>query len=288
MTVLLRQRVIHRPEFYSRYRDQPDEFGFNSETIKRWQPFLQFLFEGYFEVRTIGVENIPDCGRAVLVGNHGGVLPVDAFMTFMAVLLQHHSPRRIRCLSHNFLRSNRFVKDLVCGFGGVPDKYSVAKKLLENDELVHFYPEGARGTGKHFSMRYRLCDFNPGFVKAAITTGSPIIPITTFGCDEIYPLLGNLKSVARLLGAPYWPITLTGPWFPFITSCVPLPIKLLIKVGEPLTLNYPPEKASDRQLLLRVTRSVQFDMQRELNSLLHQRISPFRGWDLDAVKSIKS
>ena len=275
---LVPKRVIYRPEFYSRYEGEPDEFGFSSKTIEQWQLFFQFLYEGYFQTQTIGLENIPNEGSAVLVGNHTGVLPMDAFMIIMAVLLHHESPRRIRCLSLKFLRSSRLVKDLICGFGGVPAEYAVAKKLLEDDELVFFYPEGARGTGKPFCMRYRLHDFDPGFVKAAIATGAPIVPITTIGGDEIYPLLANLKSVARLMDAPYWPVTPTVPWLPFIASCIPLPIKLLIKIGKPIHLDYPPERATDKKLLIRVAREIQYDIQRELNSLLRERRSPFSGW----------
>lgn len=278
MNLLIPKHVVNRAEYYSRYDGEPDEFGYSSATVKQWQAFFQFLYEEYFQVQAIGVNNIPSSGRAVLIGNHSGVLPLDAFMTCTAVLLRHESPRRIRYLSHRFLRENKVVKDLICGFGGVPATYSTALKLLENDELVFLYPEGAKGTGKPFSMRYRLYDFDPGFVKAAIETGSPIIPVTTVGGDEIYPLLGNLKCFADIMGTPYWPVTATFPWLPFITSCIPLPIKFFIKIGKPIYLNYPKERASDRALRLRLAREIQYDIQREINSLLRARKSPFSGW----------
>lgn len=278
MSVLVPKRVINRPEYYEQYDDKSDEFGYNSNTVKHWQTFFQFLYEGYFQVQAIGIENIPNSGRAVLIGNHSGVIPLDAFMTCTAVFLHHKSPRRIRYLTHNFLRSNKVVKDLICGFGGVPATYVAATKLLENEELVFFYPEGAKGTGKPFSMRYRLYDFDPGFVKAAIETGSPIIPVITIGGDEIYPLLGNLNFIAHLTNTPYWPVTTTFPWLPFIASCIPLPIKFLIKFGEPIYLNHPKERISDRALRLRLTKEIQYGIQREMNALLRIRKSPFSGW----------
>lgn len=276
------KRVSLRPEFYSRYEcgsdSDSDPYGFSTTIIMQWMPLFQFLYEGYFDVKTVGLENIPAEGRAVLIGNHTGVLPMDAFMTITGVLLHHSSPRRIRCLAHNFLRATPFFDRLTSGFGAVPAEYSVAKKLLEDEELVFFYPEGARGTGKPFSMRYRLMDFDPGFVKAAIETGSPIIPITTIGGDEIFPLLGNIRSLARVLGAPYFPLTPGFPWLPFPANLTPLPIKFLIKVGKPIYLNYPPERAKDRKLRLQIARDIQYDIQRELNSLLRQRKSPFVDW----------
>ena len=269
------KRVIQRVEYFSRYEGVEDEFGFDPETVKRWQPFFQFLYEEYFQVETTGLENIPAEGRGVLVGNHSGTLPVDAFMLFSGVLTHHSAPRRIRCLTHNSLLNTKVVKDVIRGYGGVPATYDVACKLLENDELVNFYPEGPRGTGKLFSMRYRLYDFDPGFVKAAIATGSPIIPITTVGADEIYPLLANIKSIARLMGTPYWPITPTFPLLPYSTSCLPLPIKFYIKIGKPIYLNYPPEKASDKKLRLKICREIQYGIQHDMNSLLRERKSPF-------------
>lgn len=270
-------------DFCMKYEGQEDEYGFSVKAIAKWEVFFRFFYEEYFHVETLGLENIPEQGRAVLVGNHSGGLPIDAFMLYMAMIHFHPCPRRIRFLSLDCLRSTRVVKDIICGFGGVPNTFQVATKLLQNDELVFFYPEGARGTGKPFSMRYRLHDFDPGFVKAAIATGAPIIPVTTVGCDEIYPLLGNFKSIARLLDAPYWPMTPTFPWLPSSISCLPLPIKLLIKIGKPINLNYPPEMASDRRLRLQIAREIQYDIQRDLNWFLRQRKSPFTGWDRESI-----
>lgn len=276
--LLLPSHLVKRPDYFSKYEGKSDEFGFNAKTVEQWHPFFQFLYEEYFQVKAIGIDNIPAEGRAVLAGNHSGVLPVDAFLTCTAVLLHHPAPRRIRYLTHEFLLSNEITKNIIKGFGGVPANYSIARELLENDELVFFYPEGARGTGKPFSERYRVCDFDPGFVKAAIATGSPIVPVSTVGGDEIYPLLFNLKSVASLMGTPYWPVTPMFPFFPITSSWVPLPVKLLIKFGKPIYLNYPPERAGDKQLRLRLAREIQYEIQRELNSLLRQRKSPFAGW----------
>src|SRR6185369_4991676 len=104
------------------------------------------------------------------------------------------------------------------------------------------------------------------------------IPIVTVGADEIYPVLATLPTVARLLGWPYFPLTPTFPWLPFPASAVPLPIKMLIKIGKPIHLNYPPEMAHDRKLRLRLTREIQYNIQSELNHFLKIRKSPLAGW----------
>lgn len=278
LSVLTPRHLSSLTKFYEQYGDEIDEFGFNPITVRQWQPIFQFLFEEYFNVETLDIENVPNSGRAVLVGNHSGGLPIDAYMTCLGVMLRHPSPRRIRFLAHEFLRSNKVSKALIRGFGGVPATYATATKLLNNEELVFFYPEGAKGTGKPFSMRYRLCDFDPGFVKAAIETASPIIPVTTIGADEIYPLLGNWREFAKIMGTPYWPVTLTFPWLPLTTSCIPLPVKFFMKFGNPIYLDYPPERATDRLLRARIANEIQHEVQRELNKLLRARKSIFNAW----------
>jgi len=258
------------------------------KTYAAWETFFRFLFEDYFKVQVIGIENIPAEGRAVLVSNHSGGLPLDAFMTNCAMYNQHSSPRRIRCLSLKCLREVPILKDVISGMGGVPASFTVAQKLLNDDELVMFYPEGPRGTGKPFSQRYRLNDFDPGFVKAAIATGSPIIPITVVGADEFYPIFKDLKSLARVLRMPYFPLTPGFPWLPLSTSCIPLPVRMLIKIGKPIYLSYPPEKGPDRQLRLRLAREIQFQIQKELNALLLHRKSPLAGWDIESLQRLET
>jgi len=271
--------------FASQYENQePDEFGFNLDSFAHWETFFRFFYDDYYQVETIGIENIPANGRAILVGNHSGGLPIDAYMTNCANYNLHPQPRRIRCLALDYLFSIPVIKDMIRGMGGVPARYSVAKELLEKDELVFFYPEGPRGTGKLFKQRYRLADFDPGFVKAALATGSPVIPITVVGADEIYPIFTRLQGLAHFLNMPYFPLTPAFPWMPITTSCLPLPVKMLIVVGKPIIFDYPSERASDRQLRLRLAKEVQFAIQRQLNYLLRHRIGPFSGWDSQWLK----
>ncbi|MBU6452718.1 MAG: acyltransferase family protein [Cyanobacteria bacterium REEB67] len=265
-------------DFYSRYQNRTDEYGFDPEILAQWEPIFRFFYEGYFDVKMIGVENIPDEGRAILVGNHSGGLPIDAIMLAIGILNLHPSPRRIRPLALDWLHKTNIVGHVIRGMGAVPATMATALKLLNDEELVTFYPEGARGTGKRYATRYRLHDFDPGFVKAALLTGAPIIPITTVGGDDIYPILTRINSLAKLLNMPYFPITPTFPLLPITSSCIPLPAKMLIKIGKPIALDYPPEKVEDHKLRRRLARLVQFQIQRELNAMLRQRKNPFCDW----------
>jgi 1-acyl-sn-glycerol-3-phosphate acyltransferase len=270
-------------EFFATFGEN-DEHGFSAATLRKFDPLFKFLFEDWFDVTVIGLENVPAEGRVVMAGNHSGVIPIDAYMLIQAIAQHHPAPRRLRILAMEFLRTTPGLKRVINGFGGVPASEAVAMDLLSKDEIVFFYPEGPRGTGKPFSDRYRLIDFNPGFVKMAIATGAPIIPVTTVGGDEIFPLFGNNQALARLMKLPYWPLTGTFPWLPFPANLTPLPVKFAIVIGEPIHLNYPPERASDKKLRMQVAKEVQYRIQANLNALLRQRISPLHGWNVETLQ----
>ncbi|MGC7367892.1 1-acyl-sn-glycerol-3-phosphate acyltransferase, partial [Mycobacteroides abscessus subsp. abscessus] len=87
-----------------------------------------------------------------------------------------------------------------------------AHRLLANGELTAVFPEGFKGLGKPFKDRYKLQRFGRGgFVSAALRAKAPIVPCSIVGSEEIYPMIADLKLLARLLNLPYFPVT---PFFP--------------------------------------------------------------------------
>jgi 1-acyl-sn-glycerol-3-phosphate acyltransferase len=282
--VKVRSKSKPRDTFFDRYKDEEDRYGFNVDKCKQAEILFRFLYQKWFGVTTIGLENIPADGRAVLYGNHSGVLPVDGMMLYDGTVNHHPSPRRIRFLVNEFIRTAPMLGDVIRGFGGVPAKYEVASELLHKEELVFFYPEAEAGTGKLFKDRYKLRDFDPGFVRAAIDTNSPLVPVITIGGDEIYPLLANLNHVAKLMGAPYWPVTPFYPLLPFPFNAIPLPIKLLIYIGKPFKLDYAPENADDFTLITQIALNIRQDIQLQIDDLLQIRNSPFARWDVERVE----
>jgi 1-acyl-sn-glycerol-3-phosphate acyltransferase len=152
-----------------------------------------------------------------------------------------------------------------------------AERMLRGGELVGVWPEGFKGIGKPYSERYKLQRFGRGgFVSAALRTRVPIIPLSVVGAEEIYPLVGNIPSLARLLGVPYIPIT---PTFPLLgpLGLVPLPSKWLLEFGEPIrTDEYDASAADDPMLVFNVTDQVRETIQQTLYGLLMERESVFR------------
>ena len=144
-----------------------------------------------------------------------------------------------------------------------------AERLLNAGELVGVFPEGFKGIGKPFSERYKLQRFGRGgFVSAALRTGAPIVPVSIVGAEEIYPMIGNVKSLARVLGFPYLPVT---PLFPALgpLGLVPLPSKWIIEFGEPFdTAHLGPAAADDPMLVFDLTDQVRETIQQNLYQLL--------------------
>ncbi|WP_409328667.1 lysophospholipid acyltransferase family protein [Trujillonella humicola] len=254
-----------------------DEFGFDPDlTDHVLLPMLRPLFTRWFRVETHGVENVPDTGGALIVANHSGTLPVDALMTTVALHDDHPAERRFRLLGADLVFELPFIGAMARKFGATLACSEDAERLLTGGELVGVFPEGFKGIGKPFRERYTLQRFGRGgFVTAALRTGAPIVPCAIVGAEEIYPMIGNAKTAARLFGLPYLPIT---PTFPLLgpLGLVPLPSKWLIAFGEPIeTASYGPAAAEDPMLVFNLTDQVRETIQQSLYQLLLKRPSVF-------------
>ena len=254
-----------------------DEFGFDEDyTVNVHLPLLRPLYQKWFRVEVRGIENIPSVGGALVVGNHSGTIAMDSLMTQVAVYDEHPEHRHLRMLGADLVFQMPFVGTMARRSGTTLAANTDAERLLRGGELVGVWPEGFKGVGKPFSERYKLQRFGRGgFVSAALRAGVPIVPVSIVGAEEIYPILGNMPTVARLLGLPYAPIT---PTFPLLgpLGMVPLPSKWLIEFGPPIeTTSFGPEAADDPMLVFDLTDQVRETIQQTLYSLLMQRKSVF-------------
>ncbi len=255
-----------------------DEFGFDAElTDAVFLPPLRALYKKWFRVDTYGVENLPASGGALLVSNHSGTIPLDSLMTAVAVH-DETGGRHLRGLGADLVFQVPLVGSFARKSGQTLACNADAERLLRGGELVGVWPEGFKGVGKPFSSRYKLQRFGRGgFVSAALRAGVPIIPVSVIGAEEIYPKLGDIKVLARMLGLPYFPVT---PFFPMfgLLGAIPLPTKWSIEFGEPIrTDEFEPEAVEDPMLVFQLTDQVRESIQQTLYQRLSQRKSVFRG-----------
>ncbi len=255
-----------------------DDFGFDPDLTEHvLLPPLRPLYDKWFRVETRGLDNVPDLGGALVVANHSGTIPMDAVMTALALLDHHPAHRHLRMLGADLVFKLPVVAPLARKAGNTLACSADAERLLAAGELVGVWPEGFKGVGKPFSERYKLQRFGRGgFVSAALRTGAPIIPCSIVGAEETYPMIGNARTIARLLGLPYLPIT---PTFPLLgpLGAIPLPSKWIIEFGEPIETKDlgGPAAADDPMLVFNVTDQVRETIQSTLYTLLMQRRSVF-------------
>jgi 1-acyl-sn-glycerol-3-phosphate acyltransferase len=255
------QRLLDRIEGDS----EEDEWGFDEGFADLVEPFFGFLYDRWWRVKVVGADRVPAHGRALLASNHAGILPWDGTMISLALLREHPLPRHPRFLVLNWAFDLPWISVFIRKVGGVVASPYNALRLLEQDELVAVFPEGVKGTGKPFAERYQLQRFGRGgFVEIALRAGAPIVPVAVVGSEEIYPKLGDVPPLARLIGAPFFPVTPTFPWLGPL-GVVPLPSKWRIEFCEPIeTAHYGPDAASDRRVVLELTEQVRETVQQAL------------------------
>ncbi|HET7430742.1 MAG TPA: lysophospholipid acyltransferase family protein [Nocardioides sp.] len=252
-----------------------DEYGFDPEITQQFfLAALRPIARKWFRIEVRGADNIPADGGALVVSNHSGTVPVDGLMTMVSI--HDATGRNLRPLGADLVFRMPVVSTVARKSGATLACNEDAERMLAGGELVGVWPEGFKGIGKPYADRYKLQRFGRGgFVAAAIRTGVPIVPLSVVGAEEIYPLVGNIPSLARLLGVPYIPIT---PLFPLLgpLGLVPLPSKWLLEFGEPIrTDEYDAGAADDPMLVFNVTDQVRETIQQTLYSLLMQRESVF-------------
>jgi len=256
-----------------------DDFGFDKHfTESVWFPALRVLFDKWFRVQVTGAEHLPAEGGALLVANHAGSLPIDALMTSVAVHDHHPDGRFLRMLAADMAFESPFVGEVARRTGSTLACTADAEHLLRSGELTGVWPEGYKGIGKLYKERYKLQRFGRGgFVTTALRTGVPIIPVSIVGSEEIYPMLSDLKPLARILGLPYIPIT---PTFPLLgpLGLVPLPSKWHIHFGEPIeTARFDAQSAEDPMVIFEVTDQVREEIQQTLYRILRHRSGVYFG-----------
>jgi 1-acyl-sn-glycerol-3-phosphate acyltransferase len=249
--------------------DGVDPFGLDPEWAKYAMSVAAFFHRFYFRAEVRGIQRVPE-GRVLLVANHSGQLPFDAMVIGASMFLDAEPPRIIRSMVEKWTQTLPFVSMFFARVGqvvGVPEN---ARRLLDLGEVILVFPEGARGISKGFSDRYRLTDFGLGFMRLALETGTPIVPVSVIGGEEQYISLGNLEQVARRLHIPSFPLV---PQLFVPGGQLPLPTKYRITFGAPIHFDGDPD--DDDAVIEEKVLTVKSTIQSMLNRGLKERRSIF-------------
>lgn len=238
-----------------------DPFGMDLDYALAAIGPLLWLYKHYFRVQTTGLEKVPD-GRVLLVSNHSGQLPIDGAMIGVALLTAAERPRAVRSMVEKWVPTLPYVSTFMARCGQVVGTPENCLRLLHNDEPILVFPEGIRGLNKLFRQRYQLASFGQGFMRLALASNSPIVPVAVIGAEEQAPAFFNLEPVAKLLKMPALPITPT-------VVPIPLPSRYHIYFGDPMRFTGRPDD-DDTELEWKV-KQVRASIQSMINEGLKER-----------------
>ena len=249
-----------------------DPYGLSPSYARPLLILASFLYRYYFRVETHAIERVPP-GRVLIVANHAGnTIPLDGAMLGTSVFLECEPPRLARSMAEFYLPRIPWWSELIHRVGAVVGTPENCVQLLEREEAILVFPEGHRGFIKPYSKAYQLQRFGTGFMRLALQTRTPIVPVGIIGTEEQSPGLLDSSRLARLIGAPAFPITWTWPWLGPLGYLLPLPVKFRIRFGEPILFEGPANEA-DRLMEEKVER-----VKDQISLLIEEGLAERQSW----------
>jgi 1-acyl-sn-glycerol-3-phosphate acyltransferase len=248
-------------------------------------PFTWLISSLWYRGEVRNLERIPAEGPVLIVGNHsGGNMTPDTFVFTLAFTSFFGVERRFYQLAHNLVVSLPFPGAILRKWGTIAASKENARKVLERGDALLVYPGGDYEVFRP-SWEGRRVDFGgrKGFLRTALDTGVPIVPIVSIGGQESALFLSRGEWLAKALGLDKAfrlkavPISLALPWGINISDMaghIPLPSKITIQVLEPIDLR---ERYGADPDLDKVYEDVMSQMQDTLDLLAAERTFPVLG-----------
>ena len=253
--------------------------------IREVLPAIRAWSEHYFRAEIEGLEEIPDDGPVLLVGNHsGGTLIADTFV-FAQQFYDHFGPQRaFHQLAHDLVFQVPGVRASLSRFGTVPASRDNMRAALARDAALLVYPGGDHETYRPSWKQDRI-DFagRTGFIKLSLELGTPIVPVVAIGGQETALFLGQGQRISRLLGLDralrlkVFPVQVAPPFGLTLLDLpirVPLPSKIAIRVLPRIDLRDELGADADLDQAYELVTEI---MQAELSMLAAERTLPVVG-----------
>ncbi len=221
-------------ELEKRYPRGRDPWGLNLKEARKILTRILPFYSNYFSTRVFGMEKVQD-GPYMVISNHSGQIAIDGLLISTAFLLETQNPILLRPMIERFMMTLPFFGKWALESGAVLGDRQNCLNLLKAKESVLVFPEGVSGVSKSTHQFYHLQRFTRGFLRLALATKTPIIPISVVGAEEFYPFVYQARSLAKLLKLPALPIS---PFFPFLgpLGAIPFPSPVDIYIHDPYHL----------------------------------------------------
>jgi len=238
--------------------------------------------EPYHRAEVRGIERVPE-GGALYVGNHNSFAYMpETYLLSLAAYRRFGMDAVPFGLMHEVLLQFPIVNPIMTSLGAVRASHDNGERLLEAGKKVLVFPGGDVDALRPHRDRDRIVfDGRSGFVRLALTTGVPIVPVVAAGAHSTWIIVDDMRWLAKAMGAErflrvkVWPLTLSIPWgvtlgptFPYL----PYPSKILMEILEPVRFaRTGPEAAQDEAYVKSCARAVQENMQAALTRLAAER-----------------
>lgn len=230
---------------------------------KRILPVFQRLRD-YSRVKVDGLEHVPRRGPALLVGNHTGWLGLDYAFTALSVYEAHD--RIVRGMAHAAWFANPTTAKFATRCGITQITKDAIRTQVDDGRLVLMFPEGEKGAFRP-GADYKLEPFARGFVRLAMETGVPVVPVAILGGEEANPVGTRIESYEEL-------VNLRGG-LPIPRNLIPKPVKWRIRFLAPRDIPHDPGATADRELVHALAEATRQRIQSELVDLKVVRGHPY-------------
>jgi 1-acyl-sn-glycerol-3-phosphate acyltransferase len=247
-----------------------------------WNPMIDY----WFRTEVGGWERIPE-PPTLLVGIHSGAPFVwDAWTVGLHWWRRFGDERVLHGTAHDALMAAPLVGTYFRKMGVLPAAPDSMASALAEGRDVALWPGGEVDSLRPWTRRDEaVLAGRTGFLKLAIRTGVPIVPIATVGGADAMPVLVSGRRLAKLLQLDKltrlkrFPIALEAPWgiAPAVLPEIPLPTKIRTEFQEPVEVEHDPERAEDEDYLKTKYREVRDTIQRGMDGLARRRRLPLFG-----------
>ncbi len=247
-----------------------------------WNPLMDY----WFRMEVEGWERIPD-PPVLVVGIHSGAPFVwDAWTVGVQWWRHFGRSRTLHGTAHDALMALPGFGWYFRRMGVLPAAPDSITGALAAGHDVALWPGGERDSLRPWSQRDEaVLAGRMGFIRLAIRSGVPIVPVATVGGPDSMPVLATGRQAARALRLDkmfrlkMFPIALQAPWgiSPALLPEIPLPTKIRTAFRDPVSLDRDPERAGDDDYVRAKYDEVCASIQTGMNALARRRRLPLFG-----------
>ncbi len=265
--------------------------GPNQTLMRAQRPLWDVLCKYYFRLELSGWERLPE-EPSLLIGNHsGGSLTMDAWTFVAAWWRQFGAERVLHATAHDVLMAAPGLGDYFRQVGVIPASREGVTTALSAGCDVVIWPGGDVDAMRSWRRRDEaVLGGRMGFVRTAIRSGVPIVPVATVGGhDTVFVVsegrwiangLDRVSGLKKKLRGSQLPIVLGFPFgltIETIPTHLPLPAKIRTELLEPIDVDHDPDRVNDRKYVESIYREVESEIQSGMDRLAKQRRFPVFG-----------